>query len=849
MTQQAHSLWKAYVLFAILIVAILVPRMVNLDHFATADEGKWVARSANFYEALASRNWEMTYQKEHPGVTIMWAGLAGYLWRYPSYIEKPPSELIWKDKDIELYLRSQGYQPLELLVAGRVFMVLAITMTLAVSCFFAARLFGWWPALLGFALIAFDPFHVALSRQLHLDALLSCMMLLSILAYLNYLYLGRRRRDLVIAALGMGLAWLTKLPGIYLVPFVTLLTFIELGRQWWSKRHLQRAEIWQVLWPWMALGIMGIGFFVLFWPSMWVHPIGTLDRILTATTLHVVSGHDKALFFNGELVYGDPGWHFYPITYLWRTTPIVLIGLALAGVGFIHKGFSSDTSRRFIPFLLLFVLVYTFFMTLGAKKFDRYLLPVYPVLDLVAGIGLAGAVTWLIRQRPSTFLAPGLVSVALLIQLLLMVPTYPYYLTYYNPLLGGLEKAPEVMQIGWGEGLDEAARYFNDSGIDLDKTMVITWYREAMFSYFFNGPVTELHGNQSRINELELLNSDYAVLYIHQWQRQLPSPEFLAFFDALTPKEVIEINGLDYAKIYDIRAIPLPEFIAFTSRRFIDWDGVIRLLAYELPEEPIMPGESADMIFHLGNRGAIEENLSIRVSLVNAQGEEVTRDDGWPAKRGTDSWEWREVWADERQLTLPSDLPEGYYGVQVGFYDSSTLQRLSAADGYTNEPLGDIVTIDYLYVGTPVELPAEATPLQASLGKQINLLGTEFDGLEGTTIRQGETVPMRLFWQANEEIKTDYTVFVHLIGPDGQIVSQADQQPLAGFLPTTFWRPGEIVADDYSLQLPPDAPLGTYQLFVGMYDLTTGQRLPISVDGQVIGDAIDLGPFTMESNQ
>ncbi len=77
MTQQAQSSWKIYVLFFLLIIAILVPRMVALDSFATADEGKWVARSANFYEAFASGNWAMTYQKEHPGVTIMWAGMAG----------------------------------------------------------------------------------------------------------------------------------------------------------------------------------------------------------------------------------------------------------------------------------------------------------------------------------------------------------------------------------------------------------------------------------------------------------------------------------------------------------------------------------------------------------------------------------------------------------------------------------------------------------------------------------------------------------------------------------------------------------------------------------------------------
>jgi hypothetical protein len=39
--------------------------------------------------------------------------------------------------------------------------------------------------------------------------------------------------------------------------------------------------------------------------------------------------------------------------------------------------------------------------------------------------------------------------------------TFPYYLSYYNPLMGGPRKAPQVMQIGWGEGLDQAGRYLD----------------------------------------------------------------------------------------------------------------------------------------------------------------------------------------------------------------------------------------------------------------------------------------------------------------------------------------------------------------------------------------------------
>ena len=63
----------------------------------------------------------------------------------------------------------------------------------------------------------------------------------------------------------------------------------------------------------------------------------------------------------------------------------------------------------------------------------------------------------------------------LILQLALTVSSYPYYLTYYNPLLGGIRKAQEVMTVGWGEGLNEAARYLKDQP-DISKKIIYSWY-------------------------------------------------------------------------------------------------------------------------------------------------------------------------------------------------------------------------------------------------------------------------------------------------------------------------------------------------------------------------------------
>ena len=69
----------------LVILAIFIPRALELDRFITPDEHLWLSRSANFYYALGQRDFAATNQIYHPGVTTMWIGTAGILFSYPEY--------------------------------------------------------------------------------------------------------------------------------------------------------------------------------------------------------------------------------------------------------------------------------------------------------------------------------------------------------------------------------------------------------------------------------------------------------------------------------------------------------------------------------------------------------------------------------------------------------------------------------------------------------------------------------------------------------------------------------------------------------------------------------------------
>ena len=194
---------------------------------------------------------------------------------------------------------------------------------------------------------------------------------------------------------------------------------------------------------------------------MWVDPLGTLGKVFSQATAYAVEGHENVTFFNGRVYgIGESAPYFYPISFAWRTTPVVLSGLVMALICVIFpQRLRLRTERRQVMLEMgLFAILFTVFISLGEKKFDRYLLPVHLILDLVAALGWFTVFEWLLHRFASRWSAHarqwglfGLVSALAAIQLIGVLQTFPYYLNYYNPLLGGSKKAPQVMMLGWGK--------------------------------------------------------------------------------------------------------------------------------------------------------------------------------------------------------------------------------------------------------------------------------------------------------------------------------------------------------------------------------------------------------------
>jgi hypothetical protein len=127
--------------------------------------------------------------------------------------------------------------------------------------------------------------------------------------------------------------------------------------------------------------------------------------------------------------------------------------------------------------------------------------------------------------------------------------------------------------------------------------------------------------------------------------------------------------------------------------------------------------------------------------------------------------------------------------------------------------------------------PAEPLASFTVTDGRIDLLGLAMGAAQ-----PGSSLPVVLYWQIPAAIDGSYTVFTQLFAPDGQIVAQQDNLPVAGLAPTNTWTPGQPVRDAYSLTIPPDASPGLYTLHVGLYDVAG--RQPVTLRDGATADHI-----------
>ena len=561
-SQKTSSLLFSVCLF----VVASVSRLFSLGAHWTSDERGWLDHSTVFMAAVEMGAFSETLVTFHPGVITMWVAALRTFFTEP-------------------HISVQG------LALARWFIGVALLIGIGVAAVLLYRLFGRWVALIGAAFLSFSPLFLAQSRRVHTDALAAVFVLLTVLALLLYCGTPQRRRYLVGSGIVFGLACLAKSYSLILLLWVPICFVLFRHQEETWQQFLLRGlgatlcflsctlltvfALWPLFWnpTFLVFGVclLGITLFVcwelqkgahgrltLYLASVVVvgvvsgYMVRTISRVFDGVAWAITTPHNVEHFFLGQVLY-DPGWLFYPLVLCINTTPLTL-PLAFGACLFLWtKRHQEGYARQFriALGLVAVVLLFTLCLSLTSKKFSRYLLPAFPMLEILAAIGFFEFLKWGYSYIDSRFgtetnsqkLTFSIVTVLclFLIQILPVLRLHPYYGTYYN-LCFKLTDIRKIITVGAGAGYDLAAKYLNGKP-NAQELRVQTFPQSAQFFLpYFTGQTHWADAGEEDV-------PDYEVVHIRESQAGWV-PQTGTFNGDL--EHVITLNGIDYVWIYRI---------------------------------------------------------------------------------------------------------------------------------------------------------------------------------------------------------------------------------------------------------------------------------------------------------
>lgn len=263
--------------------------------------------------------------------------------------------------------------------------------------------------------------------------------------------------------------------------------------------------------------------------------------------------------------------------------------------------------------------------------------------------------------------------------------------------------------------------------------------------------------------------------------------------------------------------------------------GAIELLGYDFGTTRLHPGEQLPVKLYWQALKPTAENYSLYIKVFGRADELLGQIDVYPG-RGTlptSMWQPGRIVVDTFYVPIKK-APSAPVAatVRAGLYRLETMQNLEVRD-----PKGHVVetpVLGQVKVYGPEAAEAPQTPLNVQFGQLARLVG--FD-LEGAPQPAG-VIALNLHWQVTGTTDKDYTVFVHLLDAAGNTVANNDGPPLEATYPTSYWEPGEHLLDRHALALPESLEPGTYRALVGLYEPDGGARVPVlDSAGKQIGDA------------
>jgi hypothetical protein len=212
-----------------------------------------------------------------------------------------------------------------------------------------------------------------------------------------------------------------------------------------------------------------------------------------------------------------------------------------------------------------------------------------------------------------------------------------------------------------------------------------------------------------------------------------------------------------------------------------------------------------------------------------------------PPERKEERWEWR---------------PDMFDVQRDGPFFDTFLVRSVGDPGYVfarDRSIAEVAHVGswWLYrrnldVSAAAAAAAASPPPADAPGAGVTLEGavlTRGCTVDAPRVTAGGEVGLRCWFDVKGPVPDDWSIFVHVEDPRGNMRVHADHPPVGGSRPTNTWRAGETIRDVITLKFPSDAEPGTYHVYFGFWRGVAARTEParlLEPKGRIIGPTIEV---------
>jgi len=378
----------------------------------------------------------------------------------------PPLEKILQAGSYEIFYNHLGF--FDQVTSFRFPNILISSLLLLAIYIFCLKYFNFTVALSSSLFLITTPRFFAHAHFAVMDVPMTFFVFLASWAFWKY-----RDKSLIIPGILIGLALSVKLTGLlFIIPFSIFL----LVRSVIQKKNFIKTLIRLSIIPITALIIL----FIL-WPKLWLSPVKRLIEFFGFFSTNSVP------FWYFGTTYPKPPWHYAPVM-LGITTPLPIIFFLMLGILSIFIIKEKRELKLFVLINFLFLPVFISLPKISAYDAERLMLPSFPFMVILAGLGvslLINCLSFLIKKnKPNTYKSEDnkffaeisekapmtlensnktslsnnfkknfvvellsnnliyiIIFLSFLFSLSMLVHYYPFELSSYNLLIGGLKGA------------------------------------------------------------------------------------------------------------------------------------------------------------------------------------------------------------------------------------------------------------------------------------------------------------------------------------------------------------------------------------------------------------------------